>query len=163
MHEIVVKISFIIWMIYYWILVNREIARKNKNKEKYTWSLLKKDLFYLFRLDNLFFLIMFHLYKGFDNESVTIYLYFVFVVASLVYIFYDINEKYKILKNKIMQEKIYYFISLIVFIIPIIYYFKTNDIPTTCFYTLLINFLVPIIIFMTRIIWHTIKRRKQRS
>lgn len=159
MHDIVVKISFIIWMIYYWLLVNREIARKNKNKDKYTWALLKKDIFYLFRMDNLFFVIMFYLYKGFNNDSVTIYLYFVFVVASLVYILYDINEKYKILDNKIVKEKIYYFVALLCFALPIIFYFKEHDFANTCFYTLVLNFLVPIIIFLTRIICTKLKRR----
>lgn len=157
MHDVIVWISFIIWIIYYWLLVNREICRKNKFQEKYTWELLKKDIFYLFRLDNLFFLIMFYIYKGFDNESVTIYLYFVFVVSALVFIFYDIQDKYNLRNNKLIKEKIYYIISLLAFLVPIIYYFSTKDIANSCFYTLLINMLVPIFIFMTRVIVRKIK------
>jgi len=82
MHNLVKNISFIIWTIYYILLTNREIARKNMNKDKYTWNLLTKDIFYLFRLDSFFFLIMFYIYKGFNNDSVTYYLYFVFMVSS---------------------------------------------------------------------------------
>lgn len=159
MYEVVELISFIIWIIYFWILVSREIRRKNMNKEKYTLSYLKKNIFYLIRLDNLFFLIMFYIYKGFNNTSVTVYLYFVFVVSSLVFILYDIKDKYDIKKNKLNKEKIYLFGSLILFLIPNIHYYFHKDMPIACYYTLIVNFLVPIVIFLINIVMRKIKKK----
>lgn len=158
MHEVVELISFIIWIIYFWILVSREVVRKNKNKEKYTWDLLKKNIFYLFRLDSLFFLIMFYIYKGFNNESVTVYLYFVFVVSALVFIFYDISDKYDLKKIKLKKEKIYYIVSFILFLIPLVYYFVTKNIANSCFYTLVLNFLIPIEVFFVKLIKSRLKK-----
>lgn len=159
MYEVVELISFIIWIIYFWILVSREIRRKNMNKDKYTLNYLKKNIFYLIRLDNLFFLIMFYIYKGFNNRSVTIYLYFVFAFASLVFILYDIQDKYDIKKNKIKKEKIYLLGSLILFLMPVIHYRLHKDISLACYYTLIINFLVPIVIFLINIVVKKIKKK----
>ena len=158
MHKIVVYISLFIWFIYFILLTNREIFRKNKDKEKYNLNFLKKNVFYLFRLDSLFFLVMFYIYKGFNNDSVTIYLYFVFVVSSLVFILYDLNEKYDIKKNKFKKEKWYYFVAFLMLLIPLVYYLVKKDIASTCFYTLLINFLLPIAIFFTKLIKSRLKK-----
>lgn len=152
MHKVVELISFIIWITYYFLLVSREICRKNLNKDKYDINLIKTNIFYLFRLDSLFFLIIFYIYKGFNNESVTIYLYFVFVVSSLVFILYDINDKYNIKKNNYSKEKKYYIISFILMFIPIIYYFITKNVANACFYTLLINFLLPVGIYISHLV-----------
>ena len=152
MQGIVSIISFIIWIIYYYFLVNREIVRKNMNKDKYNFKLLKQDIFYLCRLDSLFYLITFYIYKGFNKTSVTIYLFFIFVFSSLVFILYDINDNYDLKKNNFKKEKIYYLICFIIMFIPLIFYLFKKDITNTCFLTLIINFLIPIIIYITRII-----------
>jgi len=159
MHNLVKNISFIIWTIYYILLTNREIARKNMNKDKYTWNLLTKDIFYLFRLDSFFFLIMFYIYKGFNNDSVTYYLYFVFMVSSLVFILYDLQDKYNIKKNKVKKEKRYYFASFILYLIPGIYYFLKKDIPTVCLWTFAVNFFLPIAIFLTKVLSDILKKK----
>lgn len=150
MQKVVSIVSFIIWLIYYYFLVNREIVRKNKEE--------KNDFFHLFRLDSLFFLITFYIYKGFNNQSVTIYLYFIFMVSSLVYILYEIEDKYNIKENNINKEKIYYILSLLILLIPIIYYLRHKDLAFTCFITLIINFLIPIGIYITKVICKKLKK-----
>lgn len=152
MQRIVKIISMIIWIIYFWLLIKREIIRKNKNKDKYTWNILKSNIFYLVRLDNLFFLIMFYIYKGFNNDSVTAYLYFVFMFASLVFILYDLDDKYKIKKIDWSKETKYFIGAGILFVIPIIYYLITKDLANSYMLTFIIDFLVPIIIFGTRVL-----------
>ena len=159
-HNVVSIISFIIWLFYYFFLVNREIARKNKIKDQYNVSLLKNNIFYLFRLDNLFFLLAFYIYKGFNNASVTIYLYFVFVFASLVFILYDIFDKYDLRKNKLKKEKYYYLGSFLLILIPLIYYLKKHNIANTAYLTLVIDFLVPVVIFIISFIIKAIKNKR---
>ena len=153
MHKVVSIISFILWIFYYYFLVNRELVRKNSPNS------FKEDFFYLVRLDSLFFLITFYFYKGFNNASVTIYLFFIFIFSSLVFILYDINDNYDIKKIKFKKEKYYYLICLIIMFIPLIYYFKTKNIANTCCYILDINFLIPIIIYIIRIIMKKVQSR----
>lgn len=136
-HKVVSTVSFLIWLCYYYYLVKREIIHKNQDLN------LKKNIFHLIRLDSLFYLVAFYIYKGFNNNSVTIYLYFIFAFSSLVFILYDL-ENYNQIKINIKKEKIYYLFSFILIFIPIIYYIKTNNIANTEFITLIINFLLPV-------------------
>ncbi len=152
MTNIIVKLGIIVWLIYYIFLVKREILRKNKNMEKYKLKYFKQDIFYLFRLDSIFFLLTFLVYKNFHNEAVTNYLYLVFMFTSLVFIFYELDEKYNLKSLKYQKEKVYYLVSFIMGMIPVIIYFFKKDIGLFCLGTLVIDFLVPIGIYLTKVI-----------
>lgn len=139
MQKVVSIISIIIYLGYYYFLNLREI-KKDKDNNK---------LFYLIRLDSLFYLVTFYIYKGFNKEAVSIYLYFIFMFSSLVFILYDLNDNYD-LKKQIKIDRIYYIIGLGILIIPLIYYLKTNNIINMYFITLIINLLIPLIIYIVK-------------
>ncbi len=139
MQKVVSIISIIIYLGYYYFLNLREI-KKDKDNNK---------LFYLIRLDSLFYLVTFYIYKGFNKEAVSIYLYFIFMFSSLVFILYDLNDNYD-LKKQIKIDRIYYIIGLSILIIPLIYYLKTNNIINMYFITLIINLLIPLIIYIVK-------------
>ena len=69
--------GLILWIVYIFLFVNREIGRKNKYASEYKKDLIIKKPFHIIRIDTLFFLIVYVVYSNFADNRVLPYLYLI--------------------------------------------------------------------------------------
>ncbi|MBE6140426.1 MAG: hypothetical protein E7172_02695 [Firmicutes bacterium] len=137
--------GFIIWFCYLYIIISKEII-VFKKIDNY-WEYFKDNLFEIFRFDILILLIVFYYYSKFNNIAVSIYLFDAMMLFLLVNLLY---ENINIKKIEIYKNKIYYIISFIIGIIPVIYYFQKKDINYTLLMIFFIIYLYPLIFILLK-------------
>jgi len=137
--------GFIIWFCYLYIIISKEII-VFKKIDNY-WEYFKDNLFEIFRFDILILLIVFYYYSKFNNIAVSIYLFDAMMLFLLVNLLF---ENININKIKIYKNKIYYIISFIIGIIPVIYYFQKKDINYTLLMIFFIIYLYPLIFILLK-------------
>jgi len=145
--------GFIIWFCYLYIIISKEII-VFKKIDNY-WEYFKDNLFEIFRFDILILLIVFYYYSKFNNIAVSIYLFDAMMLFLLVNLLY---ENINIKKIEIYKNKIYYIISFIIGIIPVIYYFQKKDINYTLLMIFFIIYLYPLIFILLKKIFKKNKK-----
>ncbi|MEG0977306.1 MAG: hypothetical protein RSF02_02000 [Bacilli bacterium] len=147
--NIVLYLSFIIWIVYYFLLVSRILIEKNN--QTITYGLyIKRNFLKVFRFDKLILIFLFYLYTRLGNEKVLIFLFFIIILFLLVNLLYEeIN-----FKNIKLKENKYYFILLfILMFIPFIYFFITFNYTKTLMFLLIFTFILPIIVYVISVIF----------
>ncbi|MEG1506266.1 MAG: hypothetical protein RR478_02085 [Bacilli bacterium] len=147
--NIVLYLSFIIWIVYYFLLVSRILIEKNN--QTITYGLyIKRNFLKVFRFDKLILIFLFYLYTRLGNEKVLIFLFFIIILFLLVNLLYEeIN-----FKNIKLRENKYYFILLfILMFIPFIYFFITFNYTKTLMFLLIFTFILPFIIYVISVIF----------
>ncbi|MEG1150034.1 MAG: hypothetical protein RSE17_01955 [Bacilli bacterium] len=147
--NIVLYLSFIIWIVYYFLLVSFILIEKNN--QTITYGLyIKRNFLKVFRFDKLILIFLFYLYTRLGNEKVLIFLFFIIILFLLVNLLYEeIN-----FKNIKLRENKYYFILLfILMFIPFIYFFITFNYTKTLMFLLIFTFILPFIIYVISVIF----------
>lgn len=152
MIEVMEYIGLILWVIYLFLFVNREIGRKNKYAEEYTKELIIKKPFHIIRIDSLFFLIVYLIYNDFADNRVLPYLYILIVLTNIVYVVYDLIDNYKSPKIELKKELIYYSGAVFLILVTFTYMVITKNLFNTCTLTLILNIIVPIYIWLIKIL-----------
>ena len=152
MIEIIEYCGLILWVIYLFLFVNREIARKNKYIKEYDKSLIIKKPLHIIRIDSLFFFLVYLIYNNFADNRVLPYLYLIIVLTNIVYVVYDIEDNYKGKKVVLKNELIYYSGAIILVVVAFVYMMFSKDLFNTCTLTLGLNIIVPIYIWLIKIL-----------
>lgn len=146
MNKVVSYISFCLWIIYFFLTIYREIKRNNKCSKIY--KMVKKP-FHLFRIDNIFFLIIYLIYTNFRQDVVLPYLYLVIVLTNIVYLIYELADNYdfkKLNKNEFLPWTGGLFIVLLL----IVYIIRTQDFLHLYTITLAINIFIPSYVYLIK-------------
>lgn len=139
--KIVEYISLFLWVVYFGLATYREIRRIRNTSFKELWQ----KPFHFFRLDSLFFLIVYLLYNYIARDEVLPYLYLVIIIANIVYLLYDLVDNYHF--QKIAKEEYYYFVLVgIIIVLTFIYLNICGNVLRIATLTLLLNFLLPSIL-----------------
>ena len=152
MYEIVEYIGIGLWIINLILFTKREISRKNKYIEKYNIKMLINEPFHLFRIDSVFFLIVYIIYNNLADNRFLPYLYVLIMITNIVYVLYDIADNYKGVKNIFKKELINYLGIVLFALVVFIYWFITKNLDNTCILTLVLNLLVPVYIWVVNMI-----------
>lgn len=152
MIEIIEYCGLILWVIYLFLFVNREIARKNKYIKEYDKSLIIKKPLHIIRIDSLFFFLVYLIYNNFADNRVLPYLYLIIVLTNIVYVVYDLADNYKGQKVVLKNELIYYSGAIILVVVAFVYMMFSKDLFNTCTLTLGLNIIVPIYIWLIKIL-----------
>ena len=152
MYEIVEYIGIGLWIINLILFTKREISRKNKYIEKYNIKMLINEPFHLFRIDSVFFLIVYIIYNNLADTRFLPYLYVLIMITNIVYVLYDIADNYKGVKNIFQKELINYLGIVLFALVVFIYWFITKNLDNTCILTLVLNLLVPVYIWVVNMI-----------
>lgn len=147
MIKVVEYLGIILWVIYLFLLINRELCRKNKYIDEYNKKLIIKHPFHLFRIDSIFFLIVYLIYNNFADINVISYIYIVIIITNIVYVIYDISDNYKFEKNIIKKEFLNYIIGLLFAIFLLIFMIFNDNIVNVYLITLIINIMIPMCIW----------------
>ena len=151
MIEALEYISIILWMVYLFLLINREICRKNKLAKEYNKALILKHPFHIIRIDSLFFLIVFWIYQDFVDNRVLLYLYLIIVLTIIVYVIYDLADNYSNIKKSFKNEWPNYLCGIIIVAFVLSYGFVSDNLLNTCAITLALNLIVPIYVWLIKI------------
>ena len=152
MIEIIEYCGLILWVIYLFLFVNGEIARKNKYIKEYDKSLIIKKPLHIIRIDSLFFFLVYLIYNNFADNRVLPYLYLIIVLTNIVYVVYDLADNYKGQKVVLKNELIYYSGAIILVVVAFVYMMFSKDLFNTCTLTLGLNIIVPIYIWLIKIL-----------
>ena len=152
MIEIIEYCGLILWVIYLFLFVNREIARKNKYIKEYDKSLIIKKPLHIIRIDSLFFFLVYLIYNNFADNRVLPYLYLIIVLTNIVYVVYDLADNYKGQKVVLKNELIYYSGAIVLVVVAFVYMMFSKDLFNTCTLTLGLNIIVPIYIWLIKIL-----------
>ena len=152
MYEIIEYIGISLWIINLILFTKREISRKNKYIEKYNIKMLINEPFHLFRIDSVFFLIVYIIYNNLADNRFLPYLYVLIMITNIVYVLYDIADNYKGVKNIFKKELINYLGIVLFALVVFIYWFITKNLDNTCILTLVLNLLVPVYIWVVNMI-----------
>lgn len=147
MIKVVEYIGIILWIIYLFLLINRELCRKNKYIDEYNKKLIIKHPFHLFRIDSIFFLVVYLIYNNFADVNVISYIYIGIIITNIVYVIYDISDNYKVEKNVLKKEFINYFIGFLFVIFLLLFMIFSKNVVNVYLITLIINILIPICIW----------------
>ena len=147
MIKVVEYIGIILWIIYLFLLINRELCRKNKYIDEYNKKLIVKHPFHLFRIDSIFFLVVYLIYNNFADVNVISYIYIGIIITNIVYVIYDISDNYKVEKNVLKKEFINYFIGFLFVIFLLLFMIFSKNVINVYLITLIINILIPISIW----------------
>lgn len=145
--EVIEYCGLILWVIYVFLFVNREIGRKNKYIGQYKNDLIIKKPFHVIRIDTLFFLIVYVVYANFADNRVLPYLYLIIIITNIVYCGYDIADNYKTKKN-IKKEIPNYVATVGLIVVALGYLLISKDVFNTCTLTLGLNLLVPVYVWL---------------
>ena len=126
--NIVLIISFIIWLVYIFLIICKEINTKNNLKIPYS-KYLKENIYQILRVDKLLLIIVFFLYSRFNKTTVDIYLFCIIMLYLLVNLLY---EEIKVKKVKFKKEWPYFLILLGLAIAFISIYFLTKKLVLSC-------------------------------
>ena len=135
MREVIIWISLILWVIYGYLFIYREILRNEKNKEK-------SNIFHLIRFDTILFLAIYLFYKYFAKNVNFSYLFLVIVITNIVYLLYDLGDNYEI-KRLNLGYLVYYILYTIIVVILGTIYVLINDYLLISIVALSINILIP--------------------
>lgn len=147
MIKVVEYIGIILWIIYLFLLINRELCRKNKYIDEYNKKLIVKHPFHLFRIDSIFFLVVYLIYNNFADVNVISYIYIGIIITNIVYVIYDISDNYKVEKNVLKKEFINYFMGFLFVIFLLLFMIFSKNVVNVYLITLIINILIPICIW----------------
>ena len=134
MIEIIEYCGLILWVIYLFLFVN-----------------IKKPL-HIIRIDSLFFFLVYLIYNNFADNRVLPYLYLIIVLTNIVYVVYDLADNYKGQKVVLKNELIYYSGAIILVVVAFVYMMFSKDLFNTCTLTLGLNIIVPIYIWLIKIL-----------
>lgn len=151
MIEVIEYCGLLLWVVYLFLFVKREISRKNKYEKEYTLQLIVKKPFHIIRIDSLFFFIVYLIYSNFADNRVMPYLYILIILTNIVYVLYDITDNYKKKNFNLKKELIYYSGAIVIIFIGLSYLLITKDLFNTCLLTLALNLLVPVYIWLIRV------------
>ncbi len=152
MMEVIEYCGLILWIVYIFLFVNREIARKNKYAHEYTKELIIKRPFHIIRIDTLFFLIVYLVYSNFADTRVLPYLYLIIVLTNIVYCAYDLIDNYKQSKPDIKKEIVNYACTIFLIVVAFGYMFISKNLNNACTLTLALNILVPIYVWLIKVL-----------
>ena len=152
MMEVIEYCGLILWIIYLFLLVNREIGRKNKFAKEYDKELIIKRPFHIIRIDSLFFLIVYLIYSNFADNRVLPYLYLIIVLTNIVYVVYDIADNYKKEKIDLRKDLVYYSGAIVLTLIVFGYMLISKNLINTCILSLVLNMFVPLYVWAMKII-----------
>ena len=147
MIEVIEYFSIILWAFYLYLVVKREILRKYILKDEYKKNMIINHPFHIIRIDSVFFLLVYIIYNDFADTRVMPYLYLIIIITNIVYVLYDLIDNYKNINIKAKEEYINYILYFSIIIVLIIYMLISKNIMKTYIYTLIINLLVPVIIW----------------
>ena len=147
MIKVVEYLGIILWIIYLFLLINRELCRKNKYIDEYNKKLIVKHPFHLFRIDSIFFLVVYLIYNNFADVNVISYIYIGIIITNIVYVIYDISDNYKVEKNVLKKEFINYFMGFLFVIFLLLFMIFSKNVVNVYLITLIINILIPICIW----------------
>lgn len=150
--EVLEYSGLILWLIYLFLFIKREVRRKNKYSKEYTKELIIKKPFHIMRIDSLFFFIVYYVYTDFADSRVLPYLYLIIVITNIVYVSYDIADNLKPYKSKNGNDLKYYSGVIVLGIVAFIYMIISKDLFNTCTLTLGLNLLVPAYVWIIKII-----------
>lgn len=150
--EVIEYSGLILWLVYLFLFTKREIRRKNKYSKEYTKELIIKKPFHIIRIDSLFFFIVYFIYANFADTRVLPYLYLIIVLTNIVYVSYDLADNLRVLNSKNNSDLKYYSGTIILGIVAFVYMIISKDLFRTCTLTLGLNLLVPIYVWIIKII-----------
>ena len=124
----------------------------NKYIKEYDKSLIIKKPLHIIRIDSLFFFLVYLIYNNFADNRVLPYLYLIIVLTNIVYVVYDLADNYKGQKVVLKNELIYYSGAIILVVVAFVYMMFSKDLFNTCTLTLGLNIIVPIYIWLIKIL-----------
>lgn len=146
MINIVENIALVLWGIYFLFAIYREIKNNNDSIKE-----ILKHPFHFFRIDNIFFLIIFLIYNDFARSEILPYLYLIIVITNVVYLFYDLVDNYKFEKIK-KKEFVFYIIGILALIGLFGHLNIYHDIVKIAIMTLSINLFIPMYVSLIKFI-----------
>ena len=144
--------GIILWVCYLFLLIKREVCRKNKYIKEYNKKLIFKHPFHIIRIDTLFFLVVFLIYQNFADNRVLPYLYLIIILTNIVYVIYDLSDNYNDVKKSFKDEWLNYFLGVIIVLFILIYGYICENLLQTCTLTLALNLIVPIYVWLIQIL-----------
>ena len=119
-------IPWILFFLLYSLNAYYEISA-SKNKSGFKW--LGKNIFRAFRLDNLLLIGVFLIFLRYNNQTVTMLLFFMINLYLLVNILYELHEK---TKRKKVNNKFLVIEYIFITTLPIISHVITKNFELTC-------------------------------
>lgn len=153
--NIILIISFVIWLVYIFLIICKEINHKNNLKVPYS-KYLRENIYQILRIDKLLLIIVFYLYSRFNKTSVDIYLFCIIMLYLLVNLLY---EEIKVKKIKYKKEWPYFLILLSLALGLISIYFLTKKLVLT--FMLLFSYLY-FFPFIFAFINHFLKKKSKK-
>lgn len=132
-------VSIMLWVIYYYMAIGREVKKKNK----FTLKALVKNPFKFIHSASLIFLIVYLLYQNYIREEVIPFVYFIIILTNVVYLGYDIHDNYQRKLNK--REFYRVLLSLLLVGIVCIYILINGNILVALVLTLIIDVFIPLV------------------
>lgn len=152
MYKTIEYIGLSLWVLYLILFINREIARKNKFKKEYNIKMIINKPFHLFRIDSIFFLIVYIIYSNLSDNRILPYLYVIIMITNIVYVLYDISDNYKDIKIKFKKELVNYLGVVLFIIIVFIYFIISKNLDNSCILTLILDIFGPVYIWIVNMI-----------
>ncbi len=141
-----------------WLIIYIRNLFKILNTGEFSFSYFKKHFLDIFRLDQLFLVIVFFYFASFNKEFVSIYLFLVMNLYLCVNLLY---EKKLELSKSFYKDNLFVLIGLgIVSLIPFIIYFIKGNAVLTYRIMFLYLFFDYVIVVIIRLICKLFKRKK---
>ena len=154
MNKYITLITFIPWIFVYIIFMINNL--NNKDYDKISLKYIKKNIFKIFRLDILILLIAFFYFASYNKLFIDKYLFAVMCIYMGINSFYEKKEK---IKKVIFKEKyINIIVSLIIMLLPLIFYYIKGNVEITYKIMFLYLFFQYILTIIINYISHIIKK-----
>ncbi len=153
MEKFLIIISFIPWILCYLKYSLNTIVEVNNRIITFDW--FKKSIFKIFRFETLFLFLIFLYFAKYRDNLVCIMLFAVITLYLFISSFHDNRDPKR--KSKIKNLNIFVMVfTIIVAIIPLIFYFKTHKLITTYFVLFAILFFSRFIVLIANTIYNSV-------
>ncbi len=158
MDEVIIYLTFIIWLLYYLLRCKNALKDIDLNKEPKYFKWFKKN----FKIMPFLLIILFIYFMKFDNELVNKILFFtinLYLYIDLIHEDITTKKKFKLTtKNKIM-----FLLSLLISIFPFIYFYVTKNLSTTYLLLFIYTYFAYILVLIMLIIDKKIEKHLSKS
>ena len=153
----IVYLTFIPWLFFFFATCKNTIRILNKNKITKKW--IKKNIFNIFRFDNLFLIGIFVYFALFYPDANQIWLVelLLFSVINLYLYFNRLHDRDNKNSNMDIDDMNIYLILILIILIPIIFYISTSNYLITYYIMFGYNFFNYIIVYISMKISDNVK------
>lgn len=158
MDEVIIYLTFIIWLLYYLLRCKNALKDIDLNKEPKYFKWFKMN----FKIMPFLLIILFIYFMKFDNELVNKILFFtinLYLYIDLIHEDITTKKKFKLTtKNKIM-----FLLLLLISIFPFIYFYVTKNLSTTYLLLFIYTYFAYILVLIMLIIDKKIEKHLSKS